>query len=130
MAALSQQPLQQAYAVGLPSASGLACRRHRSCRLPATDESHVELTPLTGVRAREGLPGFFVEVGRECSPLRDGDIGGQVDRIRRADDRGRQAGVAEREAQDELHIAHARLAQEVGDAGGLPVLLTYTGVLA
>src|SRR6266705_434005 len=85
---------------------------------------------LTGLRERQALPGLVVEVGRERPLLRDGDVAGQVGRIGRADDRGGQAGVAEREAQDELHIAHARFAQEAGDAGGLPVPLADAGVLA
>ena len=56
---------------------------------------------LAGVRELKALLGLFIEVGRKRSPLRDGDVAGQMDRIRRA-------GVAEREAQDELHVAHAR----------------------
>jgi hypothetical protein len=31
---------------------------------------------VAGVREREALLGFFVEVGREWSPLRDGDVAG------------------------------------------------------
>src|SRR5579859_7345800 len=66
------------------------------------------------IREREALLGMLVEVVRQRALFRDGDVAGQVVRVRRADDRGRQAGVAEREAQDELHVAHARLGQQAG----------------
>jgi LAO/AO transport system kinase len=84
---------------------------------------------LPGFREREALLGFFVEVVGQRALLRDGDVAGQVARVGRADDRGRQAGVAEREAQDELHVAHARLSQQAGDAGGFPVPLADARVL-
>src|SRR5437762_6157493 len=87
-------------------------------------------SPDGRLREREALLGLFVEVGRERPLLRDGDVAGQVGRVGRADDRRRQAGVAESEAQDELHIAHARLGHQAGDAGGLPVPLAEAGVLA
>jgi LAO/AO transport system kinase len=84
---------------------------------------------LPGFRDGEALLGLFVEVVGQRPLLRDGDVAGQVVRVGRANDRGRQAGMAEREAQDEFHAGHARLAQQAGDAGGLPVPLADARVL-
>jgi hypothetical protein len=50
--------------------------------------------------------------------------------VRGADDRGGQSGVAEREAEDELHCRYPGLGQQLLDAGGLPVPLADAGLLS
>ena len=86
--------------------------------------------PLAGVTGeREALAGLGVEVGRERALLGDGDVAAEVLGVRGADDRGGQAGVAEREPEDELHRRYPGLGQQLLDAGGLPVPLADAGLL-
>src|SRR5262249_40878974 len=85
--------------------------------------------PRLGGGGGEALLGLLVEVGRERALFRRRDVVGEVGRVRRADDSGGQARVAEREAEDELLLAEARLLDEVSDARGLPVALADAGIL-
>ena len=78
---------------------------------------------------REALAGLGVEVGRERALLGRGDVAVEVIGVRGADDRGGQSGVAEREAQDELHRRDPGLGEQRLDAGGLPVPLADAGLL-
>jgi succinate dehydrogenase/fumarate reductase flavoprotein subunit/HEAT repeat protein len=84
---------------------------------------------LAGLLLREALLRLFVEVGRQGPLLGCRDVGGQVRRVRGADDGGRQARVAEGEAEDELHGGHARVSEQVLDARGLPVPLAEARLL-
>ena len=70
----------------------------------------------------EAAFGLFVEIRRQGALLGDGHVGSEVLHVRRAHNGARQAGVAEREAQDELEAAH--VAQQFLHARGLPATLT------
>src|ERR1039457_3446531 len=93
---------------------------------------------LTGGPYRIGA-GRLITAGGASSPLRRGrqggpllgcrDVGDQVRRVRGADDGGRQARVAEGEAEDELHRGHACVGEQVLDARGLPVPLAEARLL-
>src|SRR5215471_11877329 len=79
------------------------------------------------IRERQPLLGLRVEVVWQRAALRDGDVAVQVSEVSRADDGARQAGVAEREAEHELHPRQAALFQQVLQAGRLPAALALPG---
>src|SRR5215470_462045 len=69
------------------------------------------------IRERQPLLGLRVEVVRQRAALGDGDVAFEVIEVGRPDDGARQAGVAEREAEHELHPRQAAGRQQLLQAG-------------